>query len=208
MGVSAGLKAVGAIPVGVVSAYAGSAAPSGYLLCYGQAVSRTEYAALFAVTSTTYGVGDGSTTFNVPDLRGRAVAGIDNMGGTDAGRLSTSNTLGTTTGTETITLATADIPAHSHANTVTIAGGAHTHQVNGGSVYSAGGTGDSFARSNSVGDSNFRSAFEATTSGYGSTLTTHTHTATHTAANTGGGGSHNNMQPTMVLNYIIKATNF
>ena len=206
MGVSSALAgAVNAVPLGTVSGFAGSTAPSGWQLCYGQAISRTQYAGLFAVTSTTYGSGDGSTTFNVPDLRGRVVAGLDNMGGTDAARLSTANTLGTTTGTETITLATADIPAHSHANTVSITGGAHTHQVNGGSVYSAGGTGDTFARSNTAGDGNFRSEYEATTQGYGSTKTTHTHTATHTAVNAGGGGSHNNMQPTMTINYIIKA---
>ena len=62
-------------PAGVVSPYAGSSAPSGWLMCFGQAVNRTTYAVLFAITSTTYGVGDGSTTFNLPDLRGRAVAG-------------------------------------------------------------------------------------------------------------------------------------
>ena len=59
----------GAAPPGIISAYAGSTAPGGFLLCDGTAVSRTTYAALFAVTGTTYGAGDGSTTFNVPDLR-------------------------------------------------------------------------------------------------------------------------------------------
>jgi len=54
---------------GMISMYAGAAAPTGFLLCDGAAVSRTTFAALFAVSSTTYGVGDGSTTFNVPDLR-------------------------------------------------------------------------------------------------------------------------------------------
>lgn len=108
-------------PIGMITAYAGSTAPTNWQLCYGQAISRTTYSSLFAVLGTTYGAGDGSTTFNLPDLRGRTVAGVDNMGGTDAGRLSTANTLGTTTGTETVTLTSAQsgVPAHAHANTVT-----------------------------------------------------------------------------------------
>ena len=69
------------VPAGVVSPYAGTSAPSGYLLCYGQEVSRSTYSALFSAISTTYGSGDGSSTFNLPDLRGRAVAGQDDMGG-------------------------------------------------------------------------------------------------------------------------------
>ena len=120
-----------ATPIGMVTAYAGSTAPTEWQLCYGQAISRTTYASLFGVISTTYGIGDGSTTFNVPDLRGRTVAGLDNMGGTDAGRLSTANTLGTTTGTETVTLTSAEsgVPAHSHANTLTnnaVTSGSHS----------------------------------------------------------------------------------
>lgn len=55
----------------MVSDFAGTSAPTGWLLCDGTAVSRTTYAALFAVISTVYGVGDGSTTFNLPDGRGR-----------------------------------------------------------------------------------------------------------------------------------------
>jgi microcystin-dependent protein len=63
------------IPAGIVSPYAGSSAPTGWLLCDGSAVSRSTYSALFSVTSTTYGVGDGSTTFNLPDLRSRIPVG-------------------------------------------------------------------------------------------------------------------------------------
>lgn len=63
------------VPAGVLSPYAGSAAPSGWLLADGTAVSRTTYSALFTAISTTYGVGDGSTTFNLPDMRGRAPFG-------------------------------------------------------------------------------------------------------------------------------------
>jgi len=87
-------------PPGVVLPYAGASAPTGWLLCYGQAVSRTTYADLFTAISTTYGAGDGSTTFNVPDLRGRVPAGKDNMGGTAANRLTAggSGVTGTTLG--------------------------------------------------------------------------------------------------------------
>lgn len=72
---------------GIVLPYAGSTAPTGWLLCSGQAVSRTTYAALFAVIGTAFGTGDGSATFNVPDLRGEFVRGLDNGRGVDSGRL-------------------------------------------------------------------------------------------------------------------------
>ena len=87
----------GAAPTGTVVPFAGSVAPAGYLLASGQAISRTNYPGLFAVINTIYGIGDGSTTFNVPDLRGFVVAGKDNMGGINANRLSSvmaSTTLG------------------------------------------------------------------------------------------------------------------
>jgi len=71
-------------PPGIVTSFAGSTAPTGWLMCNGQAVSRTTYAALFAVTSTTYGVGNGTTTFNVPDLVGYFVRGLDTVGAVDA----------------------------------------------------------------------------------------------------------------------------
>lgn len=165
-------------PPGVVLPYAGSAAPSGWLICDGSAVSRTTYALLFAAISTTYGVGDGSTTFNVPDLRGRAVAGKDDMGGTAASRLTTGGsgingtTLGAAGGTETYTLTTAHIPAHSHNL-----------------------------------DASGNSYFLMRTTGGSVGLTTGTGLAVSTAAvqnNTGGGSAHPITQPTIVLNHIIK----
>jgi microcystin-dependent protein len=123
------------LPVGMITPFAGSTAPTGWFLCGGQAVSRTTYASLFAVVGTTYGAGDGSTTFNLPDLRGRAVAGVDNMGGTDAGRLDIANSSGTVVGSQYVTLtgAQSGVPAHAHANTLTNnavtsgAGSAHQH---------------------------------------------------------------------------------
>jgi microcystin-dependent protein len=82
--------------LGAVIAYAGTSAPTGWLFCFGQNVSRTTYAALFAVIGTTYGAGDGSTTFGMPDLRGRVPFGKDNMGGSAASRLTGAVTGGIT----------------------------------------------------------------------------------------------------------------
>lgn len=74
-------------PAGAVIAFAGQTAPSGWLLCQGQAVSRTVYADLFAAIGTTYGVGDNTTTFNLPDLRGEFIRGFDAGRGVDTGRV-------------------------------------------------------------------------------------------------------------------------
>jgi microcystin-dependent protein len=80
---------------GVLFDYAGTVAPAGWLMCDGSAVSRTTYATLFGVIGTTYGAGDGATTFSLPDFRGRVAVGNDAMGGTASGRMSISMT-GTT----------------------------------------------------------------------------------------------------------------
>jgi microcystin-dependent protein len=75
--------------VGIIVATGRTTAPAGWLLCSGAAVSRVAYSALFAAIGTAFGAGDGSITFNVPDLRGRAPFGADAMGGAAAGRLTT-----------------------------------------------------------------------------------------------------------------------
>jgi microcystin-dependent protein len=83
------------IPLGSSIDYWGASAPtSAFALAYGQAISRTTYASLFSLLGTTYGTGDGTTTFNLPDLRGRVIAGKDDMGGSAASRL-TSTYFGT-----------------------------------------------------------------------------------------------------------------
>lgn len=89
-------------PTGSIILWTVDSEPSGYLYCNGQAVSRTTYAALFAVIGTTYGVGDGSTTFNVPDMRGRFPLGQDDMGGSSANRVvdTDADTLGGADGDE------------------------------------------------------------------------------------------------------------
>ena len=65
------------MPAGSIIIFGGSSAPTGFLFCDGSAISRSTYSALFGIISTTYGVGDGSSTFNLPDIRGRVVAGKD-----------------------------------------------------------------------------------------------------------------------------------
>ncbi len=110
------------MPTGAVIPYAGSAAPTGWLICDGgsSGILRTTYAALFAVIGTTYGSGDGSTTFNVPDLRGRVPAGKDNMGGIAANRLSasvsgvTGTTLGASGGSQSLTSHNHTQNSHNH----------------------------------------------------------------------------------------------
>jgi microcystin-dependent protein len=145
------------------------------VFCFGQAISRTTFADLFALLSTTYGVGDGALTFNLPDLRGRVVAGQDDMGGSSANRLTNQSggldgdTLGATGGAETHTLTSTESAAHQHAGSANFA-----------TVGVAGATfGGSGVADKALGD----------------TLLT---------GSSGGGGAHNNVQPTIVLNYVIK----
>lgn len=115
--------ALNVLPAGVMVDYGGTSAPSGWLLCNGAAVSRTTYAALFTAISTTYGVGDGSTTFNIPDRRGKFSIGLAASG--------TGSTLGGTGGSIDHTHS---VPAHYHgmgtgADLNITSGGAHTHSI-------------------------------------------------------------------------------
>lgn len=112
-----GTGALFLVPTGVIFPYAGSAAPTGWLLCDGTAVSRTTYAALFAVIGTTFGAGDGSTTFNLPNVSNRVLVGAG--GGKTRGGTGGSATV-TPTGTITVdstTLTANQIPAHNHGVT-------------------------------------------------------------------------------------------
>ena len=172
------------VPSGALMPYAGTSAPTGFLLCDGSAVSRTTYATLFSAISTTYGSGDSSSTFNLPDLRGRVIAGQDDMGGASANRLTNQtggingDNLGDTGGSETHALTTAQLASHTHSfsDTDSITVGT---LVSGDSV-NRGGSGQLFSN-NSV-----------------------TVSISGTTGSAGSGSAHNNVQPTIILNYIIK----
>jgi len=139
------------IPAGVIMIWATNTPPSGWLLCDGSAVSRTTYASLFSIIGSTYGAGDGSTTFNLPNMQGRVPVGKS----TEV----EFNALGQKGGEKTHTLTIAEMPAH-------------THPTAWGGGSSPGG-------------------------GYGSG-------GYHDTLSTGGNGAHNNLQPYITLDYIIK----
>lgn len=130
---SGGLQ--GVLPVGCILDYAGATTPSLFILCYGQNISRTTYALLFAAIGTTYGAGDGSTTFGLPDLRGRATFGKDNMGGVAAGALTTTyyttnpTTLGAYGGQQQNQLITSNLPAYTPTGGISISDSGHLHTV-------------------------------------------------------------------------------
>ena len=165
------------MPIGAIVPYGGMTDPAYWLICDGRAVSRTIYAELFTVIGTTYGSGDGETTFNIPDLRGRVAIGESN-----------SYTLGSSGGEASHTLSVDETPSHTHAYSKPVLKWGTLSETNGtltsvqvplttntntsGGIFS-----DRFS------DSYYRGV-----------------------ANTGGGQPHNNMQPYIVTNYIIKTT--
>lgn len=112
------------VPVGAVSAYAGSSVPDGFLLCDGSAVSRTTYASLFAAISTAHGQGDGSTTFNLPDYRGRFLRGVAGGQTTDPDRaLRTAMATGGATGDNVGSVQGQAFQTHTHTQN------AHSHNI-------------------------------------------------------------------------------
>ena len=119
------------IPVGGLMPYAGSTSPEGWLLCDGSAINRTTYANLFALIGTTYGSGNGTTTFNVPDMRSRMPIGAG------AGTGLTSRALAATGGAESVVIASGNLPTHTHSiahDHASVASGGHSvdhsHSVN------------------------------------------------------------------------------
>jgi microcystin-dependent protein len=189
------------VPAGAIMDYAGATAPDGWLLCYGQSLSRATYADLFTAISTTYGDGDDpGNTFAAPDIRGRVVAGQDDMGGVSADRLTAAvaesldgDTLGATGGEETHTNTLAESAAHDHGAATGNSGSLnHTHPftyTTGVSAGSAGGGSSLVTNDNAAGNT-----------GNQSQSLVHN----HSIASAGGGGAHNNVQPTIILNKIIK----
>lgn len=123
---------IAGIPIGGMVAYGGTTAPNGWLLCFGQAISRTVYGALFLVVGTAYGSGDSSTTFNVPDKRGRVSVGKDDMGGSPANRVTNAasgisgTTLGAAGGDQN---AQADTLTATSAATTAISDPGHRHVI-------------------------------------------------------------------------------
>lgn len=190
---------------GTLNMYAGSSAPTGWLLCNGSAVSRTTYASLYSVVGTAYGAGDGSTTFNVPNLVDRMPVGAGS-----------SYALASTGGTATTTLSTTNLPAHnhgvndpSHAHGVADPGHAHgvydpghSHggiqtfasgqgiQVGGGQYYYGNNTSVSGTGVGIYGNSTGIGIYGAYTG--------------ISTQNTGSGTAFTNLPPYLGINYIIK----
>ena len=215
------------IPAGIIQMFAGATAPNGWLVCDGSNVSRRIYSNLFAVIGTTYGVGNSVDTFTLPDLRGRTPIGV----GTGTGL--TARTLASTTGAETVTLSEANLASHTHTATVGTQSANHTHSGTSGGVsanhyhqnYSDGvangtmgrgssgfsGTGGGYqgylivgAGANGVSTSytGYHSADHTHTLTTGTESANHNHTVTN--ANTGSGTPFSIMQPTIVINFMIK----
>lgn len=177
------------IPIGVVLPFAGAAAPPGYLLCDGSEVSQATYGDLFAVIGAAFNRGDEAPgNFRLPDLRGRAPIGVG------AGAGLTARNLGDQVGAETHQLIVGEIPAHSHG--VTDPG--HNHGVN---APQEGQTGSAINELPSQGTGPdfvvWPGAHTATVTG--------NRTTGISIQNQGGGGAHPNMQPSLALNFIIRA---
>lgn len=173
----------GIMPTGTVVPFAGITAPSGWLFCFGQGLSTSTYATLFSVLD--YRFGGSGATFFLPDLRGRVVAGKDDMGGTSAGRLASvisGGTLGAAGGADIHQLTVAEMPLHGHP-------------------YRASYASQTGAQSSSTGGFLH---FTATVSTQGPYTGIPSNSQGQGIGGEGGNGSHNNLQPTIVLNYIIK----
>lgn len=182
--------------IGEITIWPTDTPPDGWKLCNGQALSRTSYGDVFAILGTIYGSGDGSTTFNLPDLRGRFALGQDDMGGSSANRVTAiqADNLGQGAGAESHTLTVAELASHNHTQDAhNHTQDAHSHAVK----YQSAGSNGAVA---------FKLATPVQATGGGTESATATNQAT-TATNqsTGGGSPHNSMPPYLTLNYIIYA---
>lgn len=209
------------LPSGMIAPYAGTSAPNGWLLCNGAAISRTTYADLFNVVGTTYGVGDNSTTFNLPDLSGRVPVGLSG----DAEFVS----LGTTGGSKTVTLTSAQsgIAAHSHTGSVannatgitfhdpghghSISDPGHTHGYTvltyQGADTASGSTRGRYGAPTGVQTNASGTNISVLGNGTGAYISDpqHAHNVTiNSVAASNAAQAHTNLQPYIALNYIIK----
>lgn len=173
------------LPVGIVIKRGGSTVPTGWLECDGSAISRTDYAALFAKAGTKYGSGDGSTTFNIPDSRGRIAIG------SGAGSGLTARTIGDSVGEETHALSEAELPSHTH----TVNDTGHTHTPDPTRTAPSGASAGVYRMKNGI------DSLSAAGTNY-----TNSAPSAVTFQNTGGTSGHNNVQPSLVCRFIIKAS--
>jgi microcystin-dependent protein len=184
------------IPLGGMLEFTGTTAPNGsFVLPFGQAISRTTYAGYFAMVGTTYGAGDGSTTFNVIDKRGRVSAGKDDMGGSAAGRITSGGsgiagtTLGANGGAETVAIAQANLPNYTLPNTLGVTG---TVTISNGDNVRGLKPGGSSAFPSGASDS--IDPITATFSG----------SVTGSVTSGGSGAAVNKMPPAVIVNYILR----
>jgi microcystin-dependent protein len=194
-------------PTGSIILWTTGTAPSNWLLCNGAAVSRTTYANLWNVlraggSTSPYGNGDGSTTFNLPNLVGRVPFGAD-------GNQDEFNFLGETGGTKTLTIAIANLPVHNHsidhnhAAFDTSSGGSHTHTYT-----DRGNTSTTFSYGSGLGQlslaENTSGSYTTSSSGSSHSHEINVPNFSGTSGNTGSGTALPSLPPYIVLNYIIK----
>lgn len=188
-------------PVGMIAPYAGATAPQGWLLANGQAVSRTTYSQLFTVCGTTFGAGDGSTTFNVPNLTDRMPTGSGSL-----------YARGETGGAETRTLTTANLPSHTHSidhdhssDPHDHYGAGHTHTVSPGGTQAVtqGTTGGTVNAADTTGSTTGSAGGPG--AGKGSASPANVNPMTGNSGSTGSGTAFNNMPPYLGLTYILRA---
>jgi microcystin-dependent protein len=152
--------------------------PEGWLICNGDAISRTTYSTLYSVIGTTYGSGDGSTTFNIPNLKGRVPVGYDSS-------QSEFDSRGDVGGEKTHTLSSDEMPSHTHVQD------AHSHNFSG-------------ATSGALTDGPNGTYYGLANGSYYGFRGTQPPATTATNQSTGGGSAHNNLQPYLTIHYIIK----
>lgn len=186
------------VPPGTITGYAADSPPTGWLPADGSEVSRLQYPGLFQAIGTTYGAGNGSTTFNVPDLRGRVPVGVDGA----AGRLSANDTLAATGGEQKHSLTVAELPPHSHG----VNDPGHSHNlfpwVGGSPINGSPGFGTLSNQWRFATEAQFDNPVYQPRAAMGVTASVGTGISIQS---TGGGQAHNVMQPYEVITYMIKA---